>query len=143
MIEALNRVSFFRAPEMSLRAGPMRQGRTRLGQRLEGPFYFGHGLIGFTTASEKRTKGAASGAGLVDVIRSEPGHEWHDHGEVCDRLGQHELGSVFLNSDEREATRRMTWTLIHNPDARAMLLSGLTQRRDAFLAEEEAREKIL
>ena len=40
-----------------------------------------------------------------------------------------------------EAARRMTCTLLHNPDARAML-SGLTRRRDAFVAE-EARENPL
>ena len=82
----------------------------------------------------------AEDAAVPDDYR-EPGHKWHDHGEVCDRLGQHELGSVFHDSDEREATRRMTWMLIHNPDARAML-SELTRRRDAFLAE-EARENPL
>jgi hypothetical protein len=44
--------------------------------------------------------------------------------------------------NEGEATRCMTWTLIHNPDARAML-SELTRGRDAFVAEEEPREKTL
>lgn len=67
----------------------------------------------------------------------EPMHKWHDHGEICDRLGQHEFGSVFVNAVEREATRRTTWTLIHRPEARAML-SELTRRRDAFVAEEES-----
>jgi hypothetical protein len=82
----------------------------------------------------------AEDAAVPDDYR-EPGHKWHDHGEVCDLLGQHELVSVFHDSDEREATRRMPWTLIHNPAARAML-SGLTRRREAFLAE-EARENSL
>lgn len=65
----------------------------------------------------------------------DPGHQWHDHGEVCDRLGQHEFGSVFVDTDEREATRRLTWTLMNDPKAREML-SDLTSRRDAFLSDE-------
>lgn len=65
----------------------------------------------------------------------EPGHQWHDLGEINDQLGNHELGSIFEDAEEREATRRMTWTLIHNPDARAML-SQITRRRDAFVAAE-------
>ena len=65
----------------------------------------------------------------------EPGHKWHDLGEVNDRLGQHDLGSVFVDAGEREAVRRLTWTLINNPDARAML-SEITRRRDVFVTEE-------
>ena len=61
----------------------------------------------------------------------EPGYQWHDSGEVNDRLGRHDLGSIFEGLEERETTRRLTWTLIHNPDARA-LLSGITRRRDSF-----------
>ena len=78
----------------------------------------------------------AEDASVPDNYR-EPGYQWHDHGEVCDRLGQHEFGSAFADAGEREATRRLTWTLIHDPDATAML-SELTRRRDAFVAEEEA-----
>jgi hypothetical protein len=66
----------------------------------------------------------------------EPGHRWHDLGEVNDRLGKHDLGSIFADAEERESTRRLTWTLIHLPEARAML-SELTRLRNAFVAEEE------
>ncbi len=72
-------------------------------------------------------------ANVPDDYR-EPNHKWHDHGEINNRLGKHELGSVFVDAAEREATRRLTWTLIHDPDAQAML-SELTRRRDAFLAK--------
>jgi hypothetical protein len=73
-------------------------------------------------------------AAVPDDYR-EPGHKWHDNGEINDRLGNHDLGSVFVDADEREATRRLTWTLIHNRGARVML-SELTCRRDAFVREE-------
>ena len=43
--------------------------------------------------------------------------------------------AIFLDADEREATRRLTWTLIHNSDVRVML-SEVTRRRDAFVREE-------
>jgi hypothetical protein len=81
----------------------------------------------------------AEDAAVPDGYR-EPGHKWHDQAEIRERIGDpHGVGgSVFVDADEREATRRMTWMLIHNPDAYAML-SGLTRRRDAFVAE-EARE---
>jgi hypothetical protein len=49
-----------------------------------------------------------------------------------------ELSSIFADADEREAKRRLTWTLIHMPEARAML-SELTRRRDAFVAEGESK----
>jgi len=65
----------------------------------------------------------------------EPGHEWHELGEINDRMGRHDLGSVFVDAVEREAVRRLTWTLTHKPDARTML-SELTRRRDAFVADE-------
>ena len=77
---------------------------------------------------------AAESADVPDDYR-DPGHEWHDHGEIRDRLGQHEFGSVFVDADERAATRRLTWTLMNDPKARAML-SDLTRRRDAFVADE-------
>jgi hypothetical protein len=79
--------------------------------------------------------GLAEDAAVPNDYR-DPGHEWHDHGEIRDRLGQHEFGSVFVDTDEREATRRLTWTLINDPKARAML-SDLTRRRDAFVADED------
>jgi hypothetical protein len=51
-------------------------------------------------------------------------------------LGKHALGSIFADAEERVATRRLTWTLIHVPEARTML-SELTRLRDVFVAEEE------
>lgn len=68
-----------------------------------------------------------------------PGHQWHDLGEINDRLGNSELGSVFVDAEEREAVRRLTWVLIHNPIARAML-SELTRRRDVFVAVPDLSE---
>jgi hypothetical protein len=95
----------------------------------------------FLTADEQAAEhlrqllGRAQDAEVPDAYR-EPGHSWHDLGEINDRLGNHDLGSIFADAEEREATRRLTWTLIHVPEARAML-SGLTRLRDVFVAEEE------
>jgi hypothetical protein len=47
----------------------------------------------------------------------------------------HKPHALFEDAGEREATRRLTWTLAHNSDARAML-SELTRRRDAFVEDE-------
>jgi hypothetical protein len=74
--------------------------------------------------------GRAQDAEVPDAYR-EPGHSWHNQGEINDQLGNHDLGSIFADAEEREATRRLTWTLIHDPEARAML-SKLTRLRDAF-----------
>jgi hypothetical protein len=79
--------------------------------------------------------GRAADAEVPDAYQ-EPGHRWHNLGEINDRLGNHDLGSIFADAEEREATRRLTWTLIHVPEARAML-SELTRLRDVFVAEEE------
>jgi hypothetical protein len=68
---------------------------------------------------------------VVPNAYREPGHRWHDLGEINDRLGNRDLGSIFADAEEREATRRLTWTLIHDPEARAVL-SELTRLRDAF-----------
>ncbi len=67
----------------------------------------------------------------------EPGHQWHEQAEIREQIGDpHGLGgTIFEDADEREATRRLTWTLIHNPDAAAMP-SELTRRRDAFVTAE-------
>jgi hypothetical protein len=83
----------------------------------------------------RRLLGRAEDAEVPDAYR-EPGHRWHDLSEVNDQLGNHDLGSIFADAEEREATRRLTWTLVHDPEARAML-SELTRLRDAFVAEEE------
>jgi hypothetical protein len=47
----------------------------------------------------------------------------------------HQPSALFVDAAEREAVRRLTWTLINNCDAQAML-SELTRRRDAFVADE-------
>jgi hypothetical protein len=75
--------------------------------------------------------GRAEDAEVPDTYR-EPNHKWHDNGEINDRLGNHELGSVFVHAEEREATRRLTWLLINDSDVRA-ILSELTRRRDVFV----------
>jgi hypothetical protein len=77
--------------------------------------------------------GLAEAAVVPDAYR-EPASRWHDLGEINDRLGDHDLGSVFADGEEREACRRLTWTLVYVPEARA-LLSELTRLRDAFAAE--------
>ena len=79
--------------------------------------------------------GRAQDAEVPDAYR-EPNHRRHNRGEINDRLGKHDLGSIFADAEERESTRRLTWTLIHDPEARAML-SELTRLRDAFVAEEQ------
>jgi hypothetical protein len=47
----------------------------------------------------------------------------------------HQPSALFVDAAEREAVRRLTWTLINNCDVQAML-SELTRRRDAFVADE-------
>lgn len=83
----------------------------------------------------KQLLGRGEVAEVPDAYR-EPGYRSHNLGEINDRLGKHDLGSIFVDAEEREATRRLTWTLIHDPEARAML-SELTRLRDAFVAEEQ------
>jgi hypothetical protein len=61
-----------------------------------------------------------------------PLHEMHELGDVNDRVGKHDLGSIFEDAEERERVRRMTWALMHDPEARRMI-SELTLRRDAFV----------
>jgi len=60
MVEALNRVSFLPgawnvAASQSYAPGTD-SARTRLEGPFRGAFYFGHSLIGFTTASENKRK---------------------------------------------------------------------------------------
>jgi hypothetical protein len=64
------------------------------------------------------------------------GAEWTQE-EVDDFKGTQKPTALFLDAEERETTRRITWTLANNPDARAVL-SELTRRRDAFVAAEGA-----
>jgi len=71
----------------------------------------------------------------------EPNHKWHDHAEVSERVGgPHVMHSTFADADEREATRRMAWTLIRDQKARR-LLSELLRRRDAFVASLDLRQE--
>jgi hypothetical protein len=60
-----------------------------------------------------------------------PNYKWHDLGEINDRMGDPDLGSIFTDAAERERTRRMTYVLLHVPEAQAMLRE-ITSRRDAF-----------
>lgn len=60
-----------------------------------------------------------------------PNSRWHDLGEINDRLGDPDLGSVFVDREERERVRRMTYALTHVPEGRA-LLAEITRRRDLF-----------
>ncbi len=64
-----------------------------------------------------------------------PNAKSHDQGEINDRIGNSELGSVFVDADERERVRRLTYLLLHVPEARAAL-SFVTRRRDAFVDAE-------
>jgi hypothetical protein len=75
----------------------------------------------------------AEAADVPDGFKT-PLHEMHELGEINDRLGKHDLGSIFEDAGERERVRRLTRTLMHDPDARRML-SDLSLRRDAFAAE--------
>ena len=43
--------------------------------------------------------------------------------------------ALFVDDEEKEKARALTWTLIHNPDAWAML-SEITRRRDEFFKGE-------
>jgi hypothetical protein len=115
---------------MDLRAlmGPL----TQQVQQSIPPEPWGQFLAADEQAAEllRQLLGRAEDAVVPDAYR-EPGHKWHDLGEINDRLGNHDLGSVFADAEEREATRRLTWTLIHDPEARAVL-SELTRLRDAI-----------
>jgi hypothetical protein len=46
----------------------------------------------------------------------------------------HKPFALFVDASEKERVRALTWTLIHNSDARAML-AEITKRRDAFVQE--------
>ena len=115
--------------------------RTKQQQESIPPERWGRFLAADDDAADllERIIGRAGDAAVPDDYR-EPNHDWNDLAEVCDQLGQHEFGSVFADADERETTRRMTWALIHDPGALAML-SELTRRRDAFVAEEGTSNK--
>jgi hypothetical protein len=68
---------------------------------------------------------------LVPVDYKMPNHRWHDLGEINDRMGDPDLGSIFTDAGERERVRRMVYALLHVPEAQAMLRE-ITSRRDAF-----------
>ena len=79
----------------------------------------------------ERLGGLADNA-LVPGDYRMPNHRWHDLGEIHDRMGDPDLGSVFVDAEERQATRRLVYALINVPEARAML-SEITRRRDSFV----------
>jgi hypothetical protein len=54
--------------------------------------------------------------------------------EVDNFRGTLKPTAIFEDAAEREATRRLTWSLTHLPEAQAMF-SELTRRRDAFVAK--------
>ena len=66
-----------------------------------------------------------------------PMEDSHRMREIRERIGDsHGLGeSVFLSSEEKDATRRMTYALLHDAESRA-ILSALTRRREALAAAE-------
>jgi hypothetical protein len=68
-----------------------------------------------------------------------PNYKWHDLGEINDRMGDPDLGSVFVDADERQATRRMVYVLTRVPEAQA-LLREITRRRDEFADAEGGHE---
>jgi hypothetical protein len=77
-------------------------------------------------------------AALVPGDYKMPNHRWHDLGEINDRMGDPDLGSVFVDAEERERVRRMVYVLTRVPEARA-LLREITRRRDLF-ADAEGHE---
>ncbi len=72
---------------------------------------------------------------LVPVDYRMPNSRSHDQGEINDRIGNTDLGSVFADREERERVRRMTYVLLHVPEARAALCE-ITRRRDEFVDAE-------
>ncbi len=68
-----------------------------------------------------------------------PNSKSHDQGEINDRIGNTDLGSVFSGREERERVRRMTYVLLHVPEARAALCE-ITRRRDEFVDVEERED---
>ncbi len=62
-----------------------------------------------------------------------PMEDSHAMREIRERIGDpHGLGgSVFLSPEEKEATRYMTYALLHDAESR-VILSTLTRRREAF-----------
>jgi hypothetical protein len=71
---------------------------------------------------------------VPDDFKLPTGNEWTQE-EVDDFEGTLKPSALFVDAEEREATRRLTWTLANNPDAR-VLLSELTRRRDVFVVAE-------
>jgi len=39
-------------------------------------------------------------AAAVPADYREPGHKWHDLGDINDRLGRHDLGSICEDAEE-------------------------------------------
>ncbi len=76
---------------------------------------------------------------IVPIDYKMPNYKWHDLGEINDRIGDPDLGSIFTDAEERQATRRLVYALINVPEARAML-SEITRRRDDFVDAEGGHE---
>jgi len=82
----------------------------------------------------KRLLGLREAAVVPEDYETPLRNEWTQE-EADNFKGAMKPTAIFEDAGEREAVRRLTWTLIHNPDATAMF-SELTQRRDAFVADE-------
>jgi len=76
--------------------------------------------------------GLAEDADVPDGFAAWPSYE-PTEAEAEDFPGTMKPTAYFSDAEERDATRRLTWALIHDADARGML-SELTRRRDAFFA---------
>jgi len=64
------------------------------------------------------------------------GGEWTQE-EVVERFAgsPHQPSALYVDAEERERGRALTWTLANNPDGQGML-AELTLRRDALVADE-------
>lgn len=74
-----------------------------------------------------------NGCVVPDNFAMSINNDWTQE-EVDDFTSPLKPTALFLNTEERESTRRLTWALIHNPKART-ILSKITRRRDAFISE--------
>ena len=79
-------------------------------------------------------------APVPDSFELPMGRAWTET-EVDATFGEspHKPFALFLDAEEREATRRLTWTLINNPVAREMLCK-ITKSRDEFVQDDVMSE---
>jgi hypothetical protein len=83
----------------------------------------------------KRLQERAKAAEVPDEYRL-PLEEFHARHDIDDAgSAPCEEKSVFRSPEDKEAVRRLTWTLIHDAEALA-LLAGLHERFGRFVAEE-------